>query len=437
MALTSTEEALVRQLLDEQAAILSLAGNEATITSKLAATKVTLSDLAAAGSLNDTDLLLVRQSTTDKSVTPLDIKNYALSDSASKKGVQAGDYNTAAATGTADSITATYSPSVLALEDGLTLFVRAVSANATTTPTFSPSGLTAKTIVKGNNLALVAGDIAGAGHWIGLQYDATLDKWVLLNPAKGVIASTAYKELQSINATVAGNALTLVLNPTALDFRSSTLTTGAPNTRTVSDALSLVVPSGATLGTTNNIAARLVLIAIDNAGTVELAVINQSGGINLNESGVISTTTISAAASSASVAYSTTGRTNVPYRVVGFIDITQATAGVWATSPSLIQGSGGQTLAAMSSLGYGQTWQNVTSSRSASTTYYNTTGKPIIACITTYVAINYYSYVNGVQVGGNGSDGSILTRDQTVLVIPPGGSYYSTSAGITHWAELR
>lgn len=69
MALTATEEALVRQLLDQQAAILSLAGNEATITSKLGATKVTLSDLVSASALQDSDLFLVRQGTNDKSST--------------------------------------------------------------------------------------------------------------------------------------------------------------------------------------------------------------------------------------------------------------------------------------------------------------------------------------------------------------------------------
>ena len=68
MSLTPSEEALVRQLLDQQAAILSLAGNEATITSKLGAAKVTLANLVAASSLADADLLLTRQGTTDKSV---------------------------------------------------------------------------------------------------------------------------------------------------------------------------------------------------------------------------------------------------------------------------------------------------------------------------------------------------------------------------------
>ena len=77
MALTSQEEALIRQLLDQQAAILSLAGNEATITSKLGATKVTLADLVATSSVADADLLLLRQGTNDKSVTPLILKSYA------------------------------------------------------------------------------------------------------------------------------------------------------------------------------------------------------------------------------------------------------------------------------------------------------------------------------------------------------------------------
>ena len=69
---------------------------------------------------------------------------------------------------------------------GMSLFVRATSANSTTTPTFSPNGLTATIIVKGAGSALAAGDIAGAGHWVELQYDSTLSKWVLLNPATGV-----------------------------------------------------------------------------------------------------------------------------------------------------------------------------------------------------------------------------------------------------------
>ena len=113
--------------------------------------------------------------------------------------IQAAFNSSAVAAGTADALTGAFSPAIAALPAApgtLSVLVRAGSANATTTPTFKADGTTAKTIVKGNNLPLVAGDIAGAGHWLDLQYDATLDKWVLQNPATGItsslsIASTA------------------------------------------------------------------------------------------------------------------------------------------------------------------------------------------------------------------------------------------------------
>lgn len=68
MALTATEEAQLRQLIDQEAALLSLASSEATIISKLGATKVTLADLTSASVINDADLFLIRQGTTEKSV---------------------------------------------------------------------------------------------------------------------------------------------------------------------------------------------------------------------------------------------------------------------------------------------------------------------------------------------------------------------------------
>lgn len=74
MALTAVEEAQLRDLIAQQSALLSLAGVEATILSKLGATKVTLSDLPSAVTIDDADLLLLRQGTTDKSVTGATLK---------------------------------------------------------------------------------------------------------------------------------------------------------------------------------------------------------------------------------------------------------------------------------------------------------------------------------------------------------------------------
>lgn len=97
----------------------------------------------------------------------------------------------AAASGTVDAITANFTPAIAALSDHLLLIVRAGGANTSATPTFTPASATiaAKTIVKGHNQPLVSGDISGAGFRAELQYDATLDKWVLLNPATGVSAT--------------------------------------------------------------------------------------------------------------------------------------------------------------------------------------------------------------------------------------------------------
>jgi len=69
MALTTTEEAQTRALIEQNAALLSLAASEPTIISKLAATKASLSDLPSATVKNNTDLFLVRQGTEDKSIT--------------------------------------------------------------------------------------------------------------------------------------------------------------------------------------------------------------------------------------------------------------------------------------------------------------------------------------------------------------------------------
>ena len=84
----------------------------------------------------------------------------------------------AAATGTVDVITATYSPAPT-LVDRKILFLRTAGTNTTTTPTFNPNGLGAKTIVKQGGAALVAGDLVGDAI---LMYNATSTQWELLNP---------------------------------------------------------------------------------------------------------------------------------------------------------------------------------------------------------------------------------------------------------------
>ena len=115
--------------------------------------------------------------------------------------LRSGALNAVAVGGTADALTATFSTPFTALTAGMPFWVRAAYANATTTPTLNISGLGARTIVKGNGMALAAGDISGAGHWLQVSYDATLNQMVLANPATGVSAKTQINQVLLASGT--------------------------------------------------------------------------------------------------------------------------------------------------------------------------------------------------------------------------------------------
>lgn len=133
---------------------------------------------------------------------------------------QDGTLNWVDGGGAADAITATYSPALTALVDGQVCFVRATAANATTTPTFSPNSLTARTIVKEGGQALVAGDIRGDGHQLILRYDLANTRWELLNPARNLPAASASAtgvvELATTAETETGTDATRAVTPDGL-----------------------------------------------------------------------------------------------------------------------------------------------------------------------------------------------------------------------------
>ena len=251
----------------------------------------------------------------------------------------------------------------------------------------------------------------------------------------GVAATSLTSKIQPITASVASSALTITLNPTILDFRASPLTSGTVTTIAVPAAISVTIPSTSTMGTVSAQQSRIVILAINNAGTVELAAVNISGGSVLDETTLITTTAAVAAGNSATAYYSTTARTGVAYRVVGYVESTQATAGTWATTPSTLQGYGGQALAAMSSLGYGQTWQTVT--RTGGTTYYNTTGKPIAIALTATAGYSLTLTIGGVVIDSRPNNAS-SNNYYSFGIIPNGTTYVATSgAAFATWSELR
>ncbi len=83
-------------------------------------------------------------------------------------------------------------------------------------------------------------------------------------------------------------------------------------------------------------------------------------------------------------------------------------------------------------IGVGQTWQDVTASRSMNVTYTNSTGKPII------VSVSLTSISNNVWISVN--SGAFTSRSVlgTSCVVPSGATYLVNTDGTKqNWWELR
>ena len=282
-----------------------------------------------------------------------------------------------------------------------------------------------------------------AGMYSDVYYDSASLKSITTYLADGSIVPST-----QITATVASNILTGGWSGGALVFRSPTLTSGSIVSAS-SSPLSIAVPSGATLGTANTLAARLVLLVAYNAGTEVLCIANTSGGLVLDETNLISPTTISAASTSAGVIYSASAvSANSPYRVVGFLDIAEAVAGTWATAPTVLQSGSAATLGflAASNVNVGQTVQNVTASRVIGTTYSNLSNKNKFVSVRMSSTIQFGQSATvtpsgGAAIGYAGTTQSAVNQGVTItFIVPPNATYNVTGSGGTltllEWIEV-
>jgi hypothetical protein len=154
-----------------------------------------------------------------------------------------------------------------------------------------------------------------------------------------------------VKPSVAGSALTFAIktlagaDPSSTDpvwfiFRDQDAE-GDVDIIEVTAALSTTVPSGSTLGSSNATPFAAWALAINNAGTVELAVINCLSGTNiypLGQAADISTTAYGGGANSVQVPYSTSARATVAYSILARASYetgsTLATAGTYSATPS-------------------------------------------------------------------------------------------------------
>jgi hypothetical protein len=95
---------------------------------------------------------------------------------------------------------------------------------------------------------------------------------------------------------------------------------------------------------------------------------------------------------------------------------------------------GGNAATASNALGVGQTWQNVTSSRSFGTTYTNSTGRTITVIVSSEAREfgNLDAYINGsffITAAGCWAGGAYGYQAVITLIIPNGATYKFTQGG--------
>ena len=93
-------------------------------------------------------------------------------------------------------------------------------------------------------------------------------------------------------------------------------------------------------------------------------------------------------------------------------------------------------------LGVGQTWQDMSGSRSVGTSYRNTTGRPIMVSICTN-SVNRTDFQvstdnsTWVSVGALAGYGNIGDEKSSQIIVPDNHYYKATGGSLRIWAELR
>ncbi|MCA3109832.1 MAG: hypothetical protein ING91_19485 [Rhodocyclaceae bacterium] len=182
--------------------------------------------------------------------------------------------------GTANAITGTLASggNAASLLDGFEVTVRAPGANTVTNPTFNltigTSATGAKTIVRQDGGALVAGDISAAGFHAQLSYRLATDRWVLMNAATpGVLAianggtgapSLAAAGIAQLGVPQTFTATQVADNGTAAVSATGTYTfDGTDQIRTITLTNAITVTFGAPTGIVPNAYYTFRLVAGD------------------------------------------------------------------------------------------------------------------------------------------------------------------------------
>lgn len=221
------------------------------------------------------------------------------------------------------------------------------SGGVTATVTGTASGNTTISGQTNHGVVIASGTNAMTSTIAGNAGQVLTSNGVSADPtfqtAPGANSSYAIQNL-GLSCSVAANALTIAAKQSdgtsdpasgtglvTIYFRDPTSANGGYFPSYMNAATSIVVSAGSTLGTISGVPTYLWVYALNNSGVIELAISSKL----FDQGSIISTTAEGGAggADSATIMYSTTARSNVAFRLIGRILITNTSTN-WTAAPT-------------------------------------------------------------------------------------------------------
>jgi len=385
---------------------------------------------------------------------------------------QEGTYDNANAAGTANAIVATIPSNLNFVPSGFSFTLTSAFANTaavTLNLTMGSTLIGALPIVKAGNTPLLVGDIPSAGYPISLIYSGVYNAYVMNNPATGNANSLSPAQLQQQTFTYAvatGSADSIAVSiPSTLTALSDGLElqfkaifangTTTPNLTvtlgsTVTGTYTIVKGSNQPLAPGDIPGANAICIVTWSATLNKWVLINAFptlGSMASQNSNAVSITggSISGISPPLPVASGGTGQASLNANAVL---IGNGTGSVGNVPPSNIgqclRSNGTSWYSGQVGLGIsGETWHDVSASRSFNTVYTNNYNYPIFVAITgngSNANWNLSGYVNGVRImyyGGYSGAGSGVASTVS-FIVPPGATYQAISFNLSAfgWNEL-